>query len=118
MFPNKDVLATIMRTCTFFQLLAVMCLMFACQRQQVFLLFFGGDAEKAEKQSLKIVFLANTGILAIPFILAIVYPKVGSLAGILGSVCSLGCIYVLPTITNLKVSYLEIQHPVLAEAIK
>ena len=77
-----------------------------------------GSAEKASKQSFKTVFIANLGILVVPFCLAIFYPDVGKLAGYLGSICALGCIYVLPTMTNLKVSYLEIKHPVLAEALK
>ena len=33
MLPSTNVLATIIRFCTFCQLLAAMCLMFACQRQ-------------------------------------------------------------------------------------
>lgn len=117
MFSPSDIFATIVRGCTFFQLLAAMCLMFACQRSQIFLLLFK-DAEKAEKQSLKSVLIANFGILLLPFCLAIFYPDVGKLAGYLGSFCALGCIYVLPTITNLKASFLEIKHPVLAEALK
>jgi Transmembrane amino acid transporter protein len=76
------------------------------------------DAEKAEKQSFKSVLITNLGILIVPFTIAIFYPDVGKLAGCLGSLCALGCIYVLPTITNLKASYLEIKHPVLAEALK
>ncbi len=53
-----------------------------------------------------------------PFLLAIFYPDVGKLAGYLGSLAALGCIYVLPTITNLKSSYTQIKNPLLAEAIK
>ena len=49
---------------------------------------------------------------------AVFYPDVGKLAGYLGSMSGLGCIYVLPTITNLKSSYTQIKHPLLAEAIR
>jgi hypothetical protein len=52
-----------------------------------------------------------------PFLLAIFYPEVGKLAGILGSLSALACIYVLPTITYLKSKYTEIKHPMLAEAL-
>ena len=52
------------------------------------------------------------------FLLAVFYPQVGKLAGYLGSVGALGCIYVLPTATHLKASYLEIYNPLLSEAIK
>lgn len=57
-------------------------------------------------------------MLILPFVLAVFYPKVGKLAGYLGSVAGLGCIYVLPTITHLKALHLEIKHPILSEAIK
>jgi hypothetical protein len=76
------------------------------------------DSEKAEKQSFKSIFITNLVILVVPFSIAILYPDVGKVAGYLGSFCALWCIYVLPTITNLKASYLEIKHPVLAEALK
>jgi len=36
----------------------------------------------------------------------------------MGSVAGLGCIYVLPTITHLKATYLEIKNPILSEAVK
>jgi amino acid transporter len=73
MFPSGDVVATIIRFCTFCQILAAMCLMFACQRGQIFLLIYG-DAEKAEKQPLKYTVLANVLILIAPFLLAVFYP--------------------------------------------
>ncbi len=44
MFPPGDVAATIIRFCTFCQILPALCLMFACQRSQVYLLI-SGDAE-------------------------------------------------------------------------
>jgi len=36
----------------------------------------------------------------------------------MGSLAGLGCIYVLPTITHLKATYLEIKNPILSEAVK
>lgn len=49
--------------------------------------------------------------------LAIFYPEVGKLAGILGSLSGLACIYVLPTVTYLKSKHTEIKHPMLADAL-
>ncbi len=49
MFSPSDILATIVRGCTFLQILAGMCLMFACQRSQILLFLYGGDTERAEK---------------------------------------------------------------------
>lgn len=94
-----------------------MCLMFACQRSQIYLLIYG-DAERAEKQPIIKTMITNFCILIAPFLFAIFYPDVGKLAGYLGSFSALGCIYVLPTITNLKSSFTRIKHPLLAEAIK
>lgn len=117
MFPPENILATIIRFATFCQLLAAMCLMFACQRSQIYLLIYG-DADRSEKQPMKITILTNFCILIAPFMLSIFYPDVGKLAGYLGSFSALGCIYVMPTITNLKSTYTQVKHPILAEAIK
>jgi|LauGreDrversion4_2_1035121.scaffolds.fasta_scaffold253721_1 hypothetical protein len=62
--------------------------------------------------------ITNVLILVAPFLLAIFYPQVGKLAGYLGSVSALGCIYVLPTVTYLKSLFTAIKNPILAEAIK
>ena len=117
MFPSDNVIATIIRFATFCQILAAMCLMFACQRSQINLLIYG-DAERAEKQPMVKTMITNFCILIAPFLFAIFYPDVGKLAGYLGSFSALGCIYIMPTITNLKSSYTQIKHPLLAEAIK
>lgn len=60
----------------------------------------------------------NVLILILPFLLAIFYPEVGKLAGYLGSVSALGCIYVMPTISHLKSVQTQVSHPILSEAIK
>tara|TARA_B110000285_G_C14802589_1_gene458204 strand:- start:426 stop:611 length:186 start_codon:yes stop_codon:yes gene_type:complete len=49
----------------------------------------------------KINLMMNAGILIPPLILAITYPKVGAIAGILGAIGAFLCIYSLPTITYL-----------------
>jgi hypothetical protein len=56
----------------------------------------------------------NAGVLFIPFLLAIFYPNVGSLASILGSLAGFGCIYMLPTLTWLKHKKTEVRNPILA----
>jgi hypothetical protein len=117
MLPSSNVFATIIRFCTFGQLLAAMCLLFAVQRSQIFLVVFGSE-EKAAQQPLRTIALANFLILVAPFLLAIFYPQVGKLAGYLGSFSALGCIYVLPTLTYLKSLQVAVDHPLLAEAIK
>lgn len=73
---------------------------------------------KQESPSQKANIILNTCILIGPFLLAILYPEVGKLAGILGSLSALACIYILPTITYLKSKYTEIKHPILAEALE
>lgn len=73
MFPPGNVMATIIRFCTFCQILPALCLMFACQRSQIYLLL-SGDAEKAEKQSFKAILFTNVCILVGPFLFAIFYP--------------------------------------------
>lgn len=44
----------------------------------------------------------NGAILIIPLILAIGYPQVGKIAGLLGAVGGCLVIYILPTVTFLK----------------
>ena len=49
-------------------------------------------------------------------ILALVYPHVGKLAGLMGAFGGLATIYVLPTITYLKQSQTAVDHPELVQA--
>lgn len=62
--------------------------------------------------------MLNTAILIPPLILAIVYPKVGAIAGILGAVGAFLCIYSLPTITYLAQKKTEIDNPALMRALR
>ena len=96
-FEPKNVFAIIIRICCFCQLIGTISLMFGCQRQNILLLITG----KQEASSDKINVLLNTIILILPLLLAITYPNVGQLAGILGALGGLLCIYVLPTVTFL-----------------
>lgn len=60
----------------------------------------------------------NTAILIPPLIIAITYPHVGSIAGILGAVGAFLCIYSLPTITYLAQKKTEIDNPALMRALR
>ena len=62
--------------------------------------------------------MLNFGILVGPFILAVVYPHVGSIAGILGAVGAFVCIYTLPTLTFLAQKKTEIDNPELMQALR
>jgi hypothetical protein len=51
-------------------------------------------------------------------IIAITYPKAGSLAGTLGALGGLLCIYILPTVTFISQTQKEILHPSLIKALR
>ena len=62
--------------------------------------------------------MLNTLILIGPGILAVVYPEVGKLAGLLGAVGGCLCIYILPVVTFLAQKRTEINNPDLIKAIR
>ena len=64
------------------------------------------------------VCLLNFGILILPLILAITVPKIGPLAGVLGSLGGFLCIYGLPTFTFLFQKYIEVKNPALMEILR
>ena len=66
----------------------------------------------------KINYILNFLILIGPVVLAVVYPKVGNLAGLLGAVGGCLCIYILPVITFLAQKRTEITNPELVKAIR
>ncbi len=70
MFSSDNVLAIIMRFCVFCKLLLSMSLLFACQRQQIYLVVFGTEDQRSQKVTVFVNFL----MLIAPFILAIFYP--------------------------------------------
>lgn len=55
--------------------------------------------------------IVNFMILIGPFILSIMYPNVGKLAGLMGAFGGLFTIYILPTITYLSQSEMSIENP-------
>lgn len=70
MFAADNILAIIMRFCVFSKLLLSLSLLFACQREQIYLVVFGSEKQR----SLKVTVFVNFLILIAPFILAIFYP--------------------------------------------
>jgi hypothetical protein len=53
----------------------------------------------------------------VPTVVAIVYPKVASVLGIIGSIAGLIIVYILPVITYLKKVKTECENPILAKAL-
>jgi hypothetical protein len=100
MFGLNDKVAIFIRACTFCQLLAATALIFACQRAQILLLFTGSQETKSSITN----FSVNFSILIGPVIIALLYPHVGKLAGLMGAFGGLFTIYILPTLTYLKQS--------------
>lgn len=62
-------------------------------------------------------YVLNIAIISLPFFVAILYPAVGALAGMLGSISGFLIIYLIPTLTYLKSKHTEILHPMLAKAL-
>lgn len=67
---------------------------------------------------MNINYMLNVLILIPPGLLAVFYPQVGILAGILGSLGGLLCIYIMPTVTFLAQKKTEINHPHLVAALR
>ena len=59
----------------------------------------------------------NLMILVPPFILAIVYPNVAEIAGIMGAFASLLVVYFLPVFTYLKFKSTSVYNPELATVV-
>jgi hypothetical protein len=113
-FKANDPKAIFIRVCTFFQIFACCSLIFACQRSQILLLATGSQ----EAKSMNINYMLNVFILIPPGLLAVLYPEVGILAGMLGSLGGLLCIYIMPTVTFLAQKKTEINHPQLVAALR
>ena len=94
--------------------MTVNALIVALERAQILLLVTG----KQEASSYKINIMMNLLILTGPFLLAIWYPQVGTLAALGGSFATMLVIYFLPIITHLKYKYSSIKNPELAHLIK
>jgi hypothetical protein len=65
------------------------------------LLFTGSQEASSTKTNL----LLNTAIMIPAFLLALLYPQVGVIAGYLGAFGTLFCIYLLPVATYLKMKH-------------
>ena len=114
MFGVKSNVATFIRFCAFAQLLTVNALIISLMRSQILLVMTG----KTQAATMKTNITMNTLILTPPFLLAIFYPQVGTLAALLGSFATMLVIYFLPISTYLKYKYSTIRNPALANIIK
>lgn len=65
-----------------------------------------------------ISFGLNISITAIPLLLSIVYPNIGTVLGYVGAIAGFAIIYVFPVLVHLKDMRTKIRNPLLAEAIK
>ena len=114
MFDTTSILATIIRFCAFAQLLTVNALLISLERSQILLLATGTQDAGSTKKNL----LMNFAILILPYILAIVYPNVADIAGIMGALASLLVVYLLPVFTYLKYKHTAIYNPELATMVQ
>lgn len=62
--------------------------------------------------------LLNIGISVVPLIMAIFYPKIGSILGIAGAASGFFMIYLVPVVAYMKMRKIEILYPELAAAIQ
>ena len=95
-------------------MLTVNALIISLMRSQILLVMTG----KTQAATMKTNITMNTMILTPPFLLAIFYPQVGTLAALLGSFATMLVIYFLPISTYLKYKYSTIRNPALANIIK
>ena len=107
MFSVTNNIATFIRFCAFAQLLTVNALIISLERSQILLVTTG----KQEAKNTVINILMNLCILTGPFLLAIWYPQVGTVAGIGGSFSTMLVVYFLPIVTYLKFKHSSIMNP-------
>lgn len=107
MFSVTNNIATFIRFCAFAQLLTVNALIISLERSQILLLAIG----KQEAPSTAINILMNLAILTGPFLLAIWYPQVGTVASLGGSFATMLVVYFLPIVTHLKFKQSSIHNP-------
>jgi hypothetical protein len=62
--------------------------------------------------------LLNIGISIIPLFFACFYPLIGSIIGIAASISAFFMVYLVPVLAYFKMKRLEIEHPLLANALQ
>lgn len=112
MFESDDVLAFIIRTCSFLQMFTVFPILFHILREQSSTILFR-HPDMPRKQSI----IFNLVFLAMATCVGAFYPKVGDILGIVGAICGLAMMYIFPIITHLKRTYILITNPELGRAI-
>ena len=93
--------ATFVRFSVFLHITTVNALLFACERAQILLLVTG----RQETESYAVQIFLNSCLILPAFLLAIYYPEVGDLAGILGAAATMLVIYIVPNVTYLKMKW-------------
>ena len=93
--------ATFVRFSVFLHITTVNALLFACERAQILLLVTG----QQETESYAVQIFLNSCLILPAFLLAIYYPEVGDLAGILGAAATMLVIYIVPNVTYLKMKW-------------
>ena len=62
--------------------------------------------------------LLNIGISLVPLFFALFYPKIGTIIGIAASISAFFMVYLVPVLAYFKMKRLEIEHPLLANALQ
>ena len=62
--------------------------------------------------------IINITISLIPLIFALFYPNIGTVLSYAASISGFFMIYVVPVMAYMKLNKIEIQHPLLADALK
>ena len=108
MFSADNVLAFIIRFVLFTQMMTVYPMVAYLVRAQLLGFFFNSDSPNR-----KIVFMYSLGVASITTLIASVYPKVGSIAGVAGAICGLYFIYVIPVVLHAEYTKPEMVRRVL-----
>lgn len=106
MFYADHILVFLIRLVSFLQIFSVFPLIFHTCRQWLFR-FCHCDDLSGPKFS-----IFNITAFLVSLAIAIVYPKVGSLLGLVGGIIGFGQLYVIPIMLYLKREKIRISHPV------
>jgi amino acid permease len=114
MFEVTNPLAFIMRVALFMLLFCCFPLVNHFLRSLTFQTIFRGRQDIGQQTFM----ITTISLLVVPCCVAIFYPKVASVLGIVGAFAGLIIVYILPVITWLKKVKTECEHPLLAKALE
>lgn len=110
MFASDNILAFIIRAVLLTQMLTVYPMLMYLVRAQFFGFFYGTDYP-----SKKLVMIFSAAIPAMTTLVASIFPQVGIITSVLGAVCGLYFIYLVPPLVHLRT--LRRTHKGLTESI-